>query len=55
MWVLSVAEQRYPAVLAVIGEGQTVTDVAARWRCHGRCIGGWAARIRRSSRLSIES
>jgi hypothetical protein len=26
---LSVAEQRYQAVLAVIGEGETVTDVAA--------------------------
>jgi hypothetical protein len=27
---LSVAEQRYPAVLAVISEGGTVTEVASR-------------------------
>jgi hypothetical protein len=27
---LSVAEQRYRAVLAVIGEGRTVTDVAGK-------------------------
>ena len=26
---LSVAEQRYQAVLAVVGDGETVTDVAA--------------------------
>jgi hypothetical protein len=29
---LSVAEQRYKAVLAVIGEGRTVTEVAQEWR-----------------------
>jgi hypothetical protein len=28
---LSVAEQRYQAVLAVIGDGETVTEVAARF------------------------
>ena len=28
---LSVAEQRYQAVLAVISDGETVTDVAARF------------------------
>jgi hypothetical protein len=29
--VRSVAEQRYQAVLAVIGEGGTVYEVAGRW------------------------
>jgi DNA-binding NarL/FixJ family response regulator len=29
---LSVAEQRYKAVLAVIAEGKTVTEVARDWR-----------------------
>jgi hypothetical protein len=28
---LSVAEQRYQAVLAVIGQGRTVTEVAKAW------------------------
>lgn len=28
---LSVAEQRYQAVLQVIAEGRTVTEVAAQW------------------------
>jgi transposase-like protein len=28
---LSVSEQRYQAVLAVIAEGGTVTEVAGRW------------------------
>jgi hypothetical protein len=27
----SVPEQRYQAVLAVVGEGRTVTEVAAQW------------------------
>ena len=39
---LSVAEQRYQAVLAVVGDGETVTDVAARFGVPGRpCIRGW--------------
>ena len=29
----SVAEQRYKAVLAVIGDGRQVSEVAAAWRC----------------------
>jgi hypothetical protein len=29
---MSVAEQRYQAVLEVISEGRTVTEVAAPWR-----------------------
>ena len=30
------AEQRYRAVLAVISDGETVTDVAARWNDDAR-------------------
>jgi hypothetical protein len=30
---MSVAEQRYQAVLAVTGEGGTVTEVAGPWGC----------------------
>jgi hypothetical protein len=33
---MSVSEQRYQAVLAVISEGETVTDVAARVRLIAR-------------------
>ena len=36
------AEQRYQAVLAVIAEGKTVTEVAGRWGVSRRaCIRGW--------------
>jgi hypothetical protein len=31
MWEMSVGEQRYQAVLAVIGGGETVKDTAARF------------------------
>ena len=41
---LSVAEQRYQAVLAVIGEGRTVCDVAAQWRVDRRTVHRWLAR-----------
>jgi transposase InsO family protein len=41
---LSVAEQRYRAVLAVIGEGQTVTDVAAAVGVSRQTLHGWLAR-----------
>jgi DNA-directed RNA polymerase subunit N (RpoN/RPB10) len=34
---MSVAEQRYQAVLAVIAEGNTVKDVAARWGVSRQC------------------
>ncbi len=37
---LSVVEQRYQAVLAVISDGVTVTDVAARFRCVDRRSAG---------------
>ena len=41
---LSVAEQRYQAVLAVIGEGRTVTEVAAQWRVSRQTLHGWLVR-----------
>lgn len=41
---MSVAEQRYLAVLAVIAEGHTVKDVAARWGVSRQTVHGWLAR-----------
>jgi transposase InsO family protein len=41
---LSVAEQRYQAVLAVIGEGGTVCEVAGRWGVSRQSVHAWLAR-----------
>ena len=41
---LSVAEQRYQAVLAVISDGETVTDVAARFGVSRKTVHEWLAR-----------
>src|SRR5688500_3735866 len=41
---MSVAEQRYQAVLAVIAEGRTVTEVARRWRVSRQPLHGWLRR-----------
>jgi transposase InsO family protein len=41
---LSVVEQRYQAVLAVIGQGETVKDVAARWGVARQTLHRWLAR-----------
>ena len=41
---LSVAEQRYQAVLAVVSEGETVTDVAARFGVRRQTVHDWLAR-----------
>jgi hypothetical protein len=41
---LSVAEQRYKAVLAVISEGKTVTEVAAEWRVSRQTLHSWLIR-----------
>src|SRR3954452_14561125 len=38
---LSVAEQRYQAVLAVISDGETVTDVAARFGVRRQTVHAW--------------
>ncbi|MFN2582956.1 MAG: IS481 family transposase [Candidatus Dormibacteria bacterium] len=41
---LSVAEQRYQAVLGVISEGRTVCDVAAQWHVDRRTVHRWLGR-----------
>ena len=41
---LSVAEQRYQAVLAVISGGETITDVAARFSVSRQSVHTWLAR-----------
>jgi len=41
---LSVAEQRYQAVLAVISDGETVTDVAARFGVRRQTVHEWLAK-----------
>ncbi|RYB92282.1 IS481 family transposase [Nocardioides glacieisoli] len=41
---LSVAEQRYRAVLAVVSDGETVSSVAARFGVHRKTVHGWLAR-----------
>jgi transposase-like protein len=41
---MSVAEQRYQAVLGVIGEGRTIAEVAAQWRVDRRTVHRWLAR-----------
>lgn len=41
---LSVAEQRYKAVLAVISDGRTVTEVAAAWGVSRQTLHTWLSR-----------
>jgi transposase InsO family protein len=41
---LSVAEQRYQAVLAVISDGETITDVAARFGVSRQTVHNWLAK-----------
>jgi transposase InsO family protein len=41
---LSVAEQRYKAVQAVVAEGKSVTEVAAEWRVSRQTLHTWLAR-----------
>ncbi len=41
---MSVAEQRYQAVLAVIGEGRTVTEVAGQWGVSRQTVHAWLAK-----------
>src|SRR3954463_148091 len=38
---LSVAEQRYQAVLAVVSDGETVTEVAARFEVARKTVHEW--------------
>ena len=44
MMEMSVTEQRYKAVLAVIGDGRTVSEVATDWGVSRRTMNGWRAR-----------
>jgi transposase InsO family protein len=44
MWEMSVAEQRYEAVRAVIADGETVTSVAARFGVARKTVHVWLAR-----------
>src|SRR3954467_11245792 len=41
---VSVAEQRYLAVLAVIGDGRTITEVAGQWQVSRQTLHAWLAR-----------
>jgi transposase InsO family protein len=41
---LSVAEQRYKAVLAVVADGRTITEVAASWGVSRQTLHAWLAR-----------
>src|SRR5438128_1142223 len=41
---MSVAEQRYKAVMAVISEGRTITQVARGWDVSRQTMHGWLAR-----------
>jgi transposase len=41
---LSVAEQRYQAVLAVIGDGLAIRQVAEKWGVSRQTLHGWLAR-----------
>jgi len=41
---LSVTEQRYKAVLAVIGDGRTVTEVAGDWNVTRQTLHQWLGR-----------
>lgn len=41
---MSVSEQRYKAVLAVIADGRTVTEVAKDWGVHRQTLHRWLAR-----------
>jgi hypothetical protein len=50
---MSVTEQRYKAVLTVIADGRTVTEVAKRIGASAgrRCMAGWRDTKRKGSRV----
>jgi transposase-like protein len=41
---MSVAEQRYQAVLAVIADGRTIKEVAEQWSVSRQTLHAWLAR-----------
>ncbi|MEO6412749.1 MAG: IS481 family transposase [Pedococcus sp.] len=47
MWEMSVAEQRYKAVLAVIADGRTITEVATAWGVSRQTMHDWLSRYER--------
>jgi transposase len=53
MWELSVAEQRYEAVRAVIADGETVTGVAARLGVARKTVHRWLAKYEAFGRRCI--
>ena len=48
------AEQRYQAVLAVISEGGTVTEVAGRWGVSRQSVHAWLARYEAGGLAGLE-
>ena len=48
-WELSVAEQRYKAVLAVIGDGRGISEVANAWGVSRQTMHEWLVRYERAS------
>ena len=44
---MSVVEQRYQAVLAVLADGRTVSEVAGQWSVSRQTVHSWLAGMRR--------
>ena len=51
---MSVSEQRYRAVLAVIASGDTVTEVAARFGVSRQTVHAWVRRHRKAGLAGLE-
>lgn len=45
---MSVAEQRYQAILAVVSDGRSVTEVAEQWKVSRQTLHAWLARYERA-------
>ncbi len=50
---LSVAEQRYRAVLAVVGDGESVTEVAARLGVRRQSVHEWLPGVGHRARARL--
>lgn len=48
------AEQRYQAVLAVIGDGRSVTEVAGQWKVSRQTLHAWLARYEERGLAGLE-
>ncbi|HUY09492.1 MAG TPA: helix-turn-helix domain-containing protein [Candidatus Dormibacteraeota bacterium] len=53
MRYMSVAEQRYQAVLAVISDGRSISEVAVQWGVDRRTVHRWLGRYEAGGRLGI--